>query len=174
MANTPEIKWKVKQFRDKIHKSHEDAKKKGHKPGPLIFSDNKAKTVQVHQDIPEDGPGTELKLIFQSLSPKLFSKLGLDGTGGCGSCLSTLQGMNKVGPVECRRNVDRWATAIDTNRKKLGIKWFDLIKEAGPNVLRKGLPWSLKGLILEACDRAEAKQKAKENKHELGGRTDNM
>lgn len=97
--------------------------------------------------VPQQGPGTELSKIFHG-------EMGIK-INSCGGCAALLAEMNTKGVQWCKDNIDDIAQQIKVNAKAGGFSVVKRLK-AGGQVLLKGLPWTLKGIIEEAIRRAEA------------------
>lgn len=116
------------------------------KPGeplPIVVTQISLPVVRREQS-PSSGPGTELK--------KIFVALGFDGYKGCG-CESLAARMDRLGPEGVRERLGEIKCELRKKRKLVG---FLAMLKPMLKALELGLPWTIEGLILEACDRAEA------------------
>jgi hypothetical protein len=118
-------------------------------PRSTAYSDNRT-TIQTVVSIPQHGPGTELKLLLDSL--------GLHA-GGCG-CEQRVREMNIWGIEGCKTNREKIIAWLQTEKSKRS--WSEKIL-AGYHAISLGLAIKLNpidpipGLVDEAIRRAEDK-----------------
>jgi predicted Fe-S protein YdhL (DUF1289 family) len=94
---------------------------------------------------PQDGPGSELK--------KMFDALGIQATSTC-QCATRMAEMNTRGVEGCRRTREEILVWMRESYDEAGVL---TILRAGANAVAQGLPLTLEGLLELAIERAEAK-----------------
>lgn len=117
-------------------------------PGSPVLS-----VTEIRNDVTGEGPGTELKQVFESL--------GIRQKSGC-LCNIILRRMNNAGPEGCRSQRNELVEQIRTNATQFGIRHW---AGAAARAVASGIAFRINpvdpipGLFDEAVRRAEEKEK---------------